>query len=180
MSGKGLCHYHGQRASLLTQAQNILRARLNLQGTTLGFSTERSDDWWWLMASPDRNANRLLLAVLERRVGVAFGQLDVFVNVVGGIRLREPASDLAIAVALVSAALDSPVGEHVAFIGEVGLGGELRGVPRMERRLAEAERQGFGTLFVPAAAAPAAPDARIAVRGLEDLAAIVAEVFPRP
>jgi DNA repair protein RadA/Sms len=128
----------------------------------------------------DRQRLSLLLAVLEKRVGVAFGQLDVFVNVVGGIRLREPASDLAIAIALVSAALDSPVGEHVAFIGEVGLGGELRGVPRMERRLAEAERQGFGTLYVPAAAAPAAPDARITVRGLEDLVAIVAEVFPRP
>ena len=53
------------RDSLLAQAQQILRARLNLQGTTLGFSTERSDDWWWLMVSPDVNANRLLLAMRE-------------------------------------------------------------------------------------------------------------------
>jgi len=54
-----------QRDALLAQAGAILRARLNLQGTTLGFSTERSDDWWWLMASPDVNANRLLLAMLD-------------------------------------------------------------------------------------------------------------------
>ena len=54
-----------RRDSLLAQAQQILRARLNLQGTTMGFSTERSDDWWWLMASPDVNANRLLLAMLD-------------------------------------------------------------------------------------------------------------------
>ncbi len=53
------------RAGLLAQVQGILRARLNLQGTTMGFSTERSDDWWWLMASPDVNANRLLLAMLD-------------------------------------------------------------------------------------------------------------------
>lgn len=128
----------------------------------------------------DRQRLSLLLAVLEKRVGLAFGQLDVFVNVVGGIRLREPASDLAIAVALVSAALDRPVGERVAFVGEVGLGGELRGVPRMERRVAEAERQGFGSVFVPAASAPAASDANILVRGVDDLLAIVAEIFPAP
>lgn len=54
-----------RRAELLAQAQQILRARLNLQGTTMGFSTERSDDWWWLMVSPDVNANRLLLAMLD-------------------------------------------------------------------------------------------------------------------
>jgi uncharacterized protein YfaS (alpha-2-macroglobulin family) len=54
-----------RRDELLAQAQQILRARLNLQGTTMGFSTERSDDWWWLMASPDVNANRLLLAMLD-------------------------------------------------------------------------------------------------------------------
>jgi uncharacterized protein YfaS (alpha-2-macroglobulin family) len=54
-----------RREALLAQAQTILRARLNLQGTTMGFSTERSDDWWWLMASPDVNANRLLLAMLD-------------------------------------------------------------------------------------------------------------------
>ncbi|GAB3471921.1 MG2 domain-containing protein [Massilia terrae] len=53
------------RAQRLAQAETILRARLNLQGTTMGFSTERSDDWWWLMASPDVNANRLLLALLD-------------------------------------------------------------------------------------------------------------------
>lgn len=54
-----------ERAARLAQAESILRARLNLQGTTMGFSTERRDDWWWLMASPDGNANRLLLAMLD-------------------------------------------------------------------------------------------------------------------
>ncbi len=93
----------------------------------------------------------LLLAVLERRCGVRAGQLDAYVKVAGGVRLEEPASDLACALALASAFSDRAVSADVVACGEIGLGGELRAVPRLEERLAEAARLGFRRAIVPAA-----------------------------
>lgn len=93
----------------------------------------------------------LLIAVLERRGSLAALERDVFINVVGGLRLLDPAADLAVAAALVSAERDRPVGGR-AFIGEVGLGGEVRAVPGLERRLAEAARLGITEVFVPQSA----------------------------
>jgi DNA repair protein RadA/Sms len=90
----------------------------------------------------------VLLAVLERRGGFPFHDLDVFVNVTGGMRLVEPASDLAVVAALVSSVTDRPLPPDAVFLGEVGLGGEIRPVAGLERRLAEAERQGFRRAFV--------------------------------
>ncbi|HKS05291.1 MAG TPA: DNA repair protein RadA [Gemmatimonadaceae bacterium] len=90
----------------------------------------------------------LLLAVLDKRAGLGFSQTDVFVNVVGGLRLGEPAGDLAIAAALASSVYERPVPTGAVFIGEIGLGGEIRGVNRLDRRLAEAEQLGFTTAFV--------------------------------
>ncbi len=90
----------------------------------------------------------LLLAVLERRADLSFRELDVFVNVTGGIKLIERASDLAIVAALISSAQDRPAPSNAIFLGEVGLGGEIRPVPGTERRLAEAERLGFSRAFV--------------------------------
>jgi DNA repair protein RadA/Sms len=91
----------------------------------------------------------LLLAVLERRGGLAFGQLDVFLNVVGGLRVVETAADAAVVVALASTARDLPVREDTVVLGEVGLGGELRPVAQADRRLGEAARLGFSTAIVP-------------------------------
>ena len=90
----------------------------------------------------------LLLAVLDKRAGLGFAQTDVFVNVVGGLRLNEPAGDLAIAAALASSVYDRALPAGAVFIGEIGLGGEVRGVNRMDRRLAEAEQLGFTTAYV--------------------------------
>jgi DNA repair protein RadA/Sms len=92
----------------------------------------------------------VLLAVLERRGGLPFHDLDVFVNVTGGVRLVEPAADLAVVAALMSSVTDRPLPSDAVFLGEVGLGGEIRPVAATERRLAEAERQGFRRAFVPA------------------------------
>src|SRR6185369_4166788 len=72
----------------------------------------------------------LLLAVLDKRAGISFAQTDVFVNVVGGLRLVEPAGDLAVASALASSFYDRPLPGDAVFIGEIGLGGEIRGVGR--------------------------------------------------
>jgi DNA repair protein RadA/Sms len=95
--------------------------------------------------------NRLLLtvAVLTRRVGVRLGEQDVFVNVVSGIKVGEPAADLAIAAAIASSVRDLPVRADTVLIGEVGLSGELRMVGQMPARLREAAKLGFKTAIVP-------------------------------
>jgi DNA repair protein RadA/Sms len=98
----------------------------------------------------DRQRLALLLAVLEKRAGIDFGALDVFVNVVGGVRIVETASDAAVLAALASSVYDRPVPAHAVFLGEVGLGGELRPIGQLERRLSEAARMGFTTAWVPA------------------------------
>jgi DNA repair protein RadA/Sms len=95
----------------------------------------------------DHRRLAVLLAVLERRGGLAFGELDVFVNVTGGVRLAEPSTDLAVLAALVSTVRDRPVPADALFLGEVGLGGEIRPVAGIERRLSEAARQGFRRVF---------------------------------
>jgi len=96
----------------------------------------------------------MLLAVLERRTGTAFASLEVYVSVVGGVRLNDPGSDLGFCLALTSAAHDQPVTPQLAAIGEVGLGGEVRHVTHLERRVREAERMGFSRILVPANAKP--------------------------
>jgi DNA repair protein RadA/Sms len=95
--------------------------------------------------------NRLLLtvAVLTRRVGVRLAEQDVFVNVVGGLKISEPAADLAVAVAIASSVKDQPVRADAVLIGEVGLNGELRAVGQMTARLREASKLGFKSAIVP-------------------------------
>jgi DNA repair protein RadA/Sms len=95
--------------------------------------------------------NRLLLtvAVLTRRVGVRLSEQDVFVNVVGGLKISEPAADLAVAAAIASSVRDQPVRADAVLIGEVGLNGELRAVGQMNARLREAEKLGFKVAIVP-------------------------------
>ncbi len=95
--------------------------------------------------------NRLLLttAVLTRRVGMRLGDQDVFVNVVGGLRVDEPAADLAVAAAIASSVRDLPLRADTVLIGEVGLSGELRSVGQMQARLREAASLGFKTAVVP-------------------------------
>ena len=95
--------------------------------------------------------NRLLLtaAVLTRRVGIRLSEQDVFVNVVGGLKISEPAADLAVAVAIASSIKDRPVRADAVLIGEVGLNGELRAVGQMTARLREAAKLGFNVAIVP-------------------------------
>jgi len=89
----------------------------------------------------------VLLAVLERRAGVSFAQKDVFVQVSAGVRLSEPGADLAVAAALLSSLGQAPTPSDALFLGEIGLGGEIRPVAGLERRLAEAGRLGFQRVF---------------------------------
>jgi DNA repair protein RadA/Sms len=95
----------------------------------------------------------MLLAVLEARCGLAIGARDVYLNVAGGLRIGEPAADLAIAAALVSSLLDRPVPASAVVFGEVGLAGEVRAVSQPEARLREASKLGFEHAILPAAGA---------------------------
>lgn len=99
----------------------------------------------------DYNRLNLLLAVLEKRMGLYFSNLDTYVNIVGGMRLDEPAADLAVAMALVSGLRDIAIDEHTIAFGEIGLSGEIRAVPRAEARVNEAARLGFTKCILPKA-----------------------------
>ena len=103
----------------------------------------------------------LLLAVLQQRAGVLVTQHDVYAATVGGARLVEPAADLAVCLAIVSAALQVPFPGDVAVCGEVGLGGELRQVGRLDRRLAEASRIGLGGALIPDGSPELRSDVRV-------------------
>jgi DNA repair protein RadA/Sms len=99
--------------------------------------------------------NRLLLisAVLSKRTGLKLASQDIIVNVVGGIKIEEPAADLAVALAISSSYHDRPVHPGLIALGEISLSGELRPVPQLERRVAEADRLGFRKCLVPRLAA---------------------------
>lgn len=96
----------------------------------------------------DARRLQLLLAVLEKRGGFQFGIKDVFINITGGLRIEDPALDLAITCSLLSSFEDIPLPNHIAFAAEVGLSGEIRAVNRLEQRIAEAEKLGFEKIII--------------------------------
>lgn len=130
-----VCVLEGSRP-ILAEVQALI--------TRSGFASPRR-----MATGFDYNRMSLLLAVLEKRAGYTFANLDAYVNVVGGLRLDEPASDLPIALALVSGLRDKPIPAGMLAIGEIGLGGEIRSVIRIEDRIREAERLGFTRCLVP-------------------------------
>ncbi len=112
---------------------------------TTGFGTPRR-----MSTGFDYNRMNLLLAVLEKRMGFFYSNLDVYLNIVGGLRLDEPATDLPVALSLVSGLKDIAIPEDLAAFGEVGLSGEIRSVPHVADRIREAERLGFKQCVFPA------------------------------
>lgn len=96
----------------------------------------------------DTRRMNMLLAVLEKRLGFRLSAQDVFLNIAGGLRVEDPAIDLAVVIAVISSQQDIPVSATVAFSGEVGLSGEIRAVNRIEQRIAEAEKLGFETIYI--------------------------------
>lgn len=153
-----VCTIEGSRP-LLTEVQALVGATAfgMPQRTATGFDQRRLS---------------LLLAVLEKRAGYRFADQDVFVNAAGGMRLTETATDLGVACAMVSSLLNRPVGAGTVFIGEIGLGGEIRGVNRIGQRVAEAKKMGFETVVVPQGnvASLKAPGVElVGVRHIEDV-----------
>ncbi len=130
------CTLEGTRP-ILTEIQGLV--------CTTGFGTPRR-----MSTGFDYNRMNLLLAVLEKRMGFFFSNLDVYLNIVGGLRLDEPATDLPVALSLVSGLKDIAIPEDLAAFGEVGLSGEIRSVPHVADRIREAERLGFKRCVFPA------------------------------
>ncbi len=108
-----------------------------------GGSPRRSVVGW------DSGRLSMLLAVLETRAGLRMGSTDVYLNIAGGLRVNEPAADLAVAAALASAAMDTPTSAAAVYFGEVGLSGEVRQVAQAESRLKEAHKMGFEVACLP-------------------------------
>ncbi len=124
----------GMRPMLIeTQALVSSAVYGNPQRTATGFNLRRLS---------------MLLAVLEKRGGFLFGQNDVFLNMAGGIKVTDPAIDLAVVSALISSLEDMPVPHDICFAGEVGLSGEIRSVNRIDQRIQEAARLGFKSIFI--------------------------------
>lgn len=97
----------------------------------------------------DQKRMNMLLAVLEKRVGFKLAQKDVFLNIAGGLKVNDPALDLAVVSAVLSSNVDMPIAKGICLAGEIGLSGEIRQVTRIEARISEAEKLGFDTILVP-------------------------------
>jgi DNA repair protein RadA/Sms len=119
----------------------------------------------------------LLLAVLEKRAGISFAQLDVFLNVVGGIRMQEPTGDLAVAAALASSVYDRALPRDAIFLGEVGLGGEIRPVSQSERRLAEAAKMGMKVAYLAERGVPKRAPREIRAIGVRTVSDLFQRLF---
>ena len=124
----------------------------------------------------------VVIAVLEKRAGLSLAGADVFVNVAGGIKLEEPAADLGLALALASSFRDAPLPPDLVAVGEVGLGGELRPVPQMDRRLEEAMRLGFRSALIPKRQASSTkPEiGLVAAESLREAIALALDAKPSP
>lgn len=159
MRETGLCEVENPSAMLLSgRMSNVSGACITcvIEGTrpilsevqalvtTTGFGNPRR-----MSNGFDYNRLNLLLAILEKREGLYFSNLDTYLNVVGGMRLYEPACDLAVCMALVSGLRDVPLDEKMIAFGEIGLSGEIRSVSRVESRVKEAARLGFTHCVLP-------------------------------
>jgi DNA repair protein RadA/Sms len=144
-----LTERHGQASGsavvISMEGTRPLLVEVQALASTSAFGTPRCTT-----TGVDHNRVLLLLAVLNKRVGLALGNQDVYVNIAGGFTLNEPAVDLGIAAAVASSFRERPISSETALLGEVGLGGELRQVPRADLRVREAAKLGFRRCVVPA------------------------------
>ena len=158
MQGSGLREVSNPSEFLLSQRDETLSGAAvaaTLEGARPMFIEVQSLVSSAVYGTPQRNANgfdmrrlSMLLAVLEKRCGFKLGAKDVFLNIAGGIRVNDPAIDLAVACAILSSNVDIPISPRIAFAAELGLSGEVRPVTRVEQRVAEADRLGFEKIFV--------------------------------
>ncbi len=134
----------GTCVTAVMEGSRPILAEIQGLATTSGFGTPRR-----MSTGFDYNRMALILAVLEKRAGYYFSNLDAYLNVVGGLRLDEPAVDLAVAMALISSLKDKPIREDTVVFGEIGLAGELRHISHTDQRISEAARMGFSRCVLP-------------------------------
>lgn len=134
----------GTCVTCVIEGSRPILAEIQGLATTSGFGNPRR-----MSTGFDNNRMNLLLAVLEKRAGYYFSNLDAYLNVVGGLRLDDPACDLAVAMAMVSSLKDRPVAGDTVVFGEVGLAGEIRSVQHIDMRIREAQRMGFCKCILP-------------------------------
>lgn len=158
MLGSGLREVPNPSEFLLSQRDETLSGAAvaaTLEGARPMFIEVQSLVSSAVYGTPQRNANgfdmrrlNMLLAILEKRCGFKLGAKDVFLNIAGGMRVNDPAIDLAVACAVLSSNVDMPVSPRYCFAAELGLSGEVRPVSRVEQRVAEADRLGFERVFI--------------------------------
>lgn len=134
----------GSAITCVIEGTRPILAEVQALVTATGFGNPRR-----MTTGFDYNRLNLILAVLEKREGIYFSMLDTYLNIVGGLRLDEPAVDLCVAMALVSGVRDIPIPDDMVIFGEVGLSGEVRSIPRITERVKEAIRLGFKQCVVP-------------------------------
>lgn len=154
----------GSCIACVMEGTRPILAEIQVLVSKTGFGTPRR-----MSVGFDYNRMNLLIAVLEKRTGLFFGNLDVYINVVGGLRIDDPSADLPVAMALISAITDKPIGSDVVAFGEIGLSGELRNVSSSAKRVGEAQRMGFNTCYLPSHSASEIPDK---IKSLMDLKAL--------
>lgn len=137
-------HVSGTCVTCVMEGSRPILAEIQGLATSSGYGTPRR-----MATGFDYNRMSLLLAVLEKRAGYYFSNLDAYVNVVGGLHLEEPACDLAVALSLVSSLKNKPIRDNAIVFGEIGLAGELRSVTHVDARISEAKRLGFKSCILP-------------------------------
>lgn len=164
LSGTAICaHLDGARP-LLFEVQALVSSAVygTAQRSATGFDVRRLN---------------MLLAVLEKRAGFHLSAKDVFLNMAGGMKITDPACDLAVIVSVLSSNFDYAIPSDVCFAGEVGLSGEIRPVPQVERRILEAERLGFKRIFVSSFSGQLPVKDGIQVVKVSDVPALVKKLF---
>ena len=156
----------GSCVSCVIEGSRPILAEVQALATKSGFTAPRRTTTGF-----DYNRMAIIMAVLEKRMGLFFGTLDVYLNIVGGFKLDEPAGDLSVALALYSSLLDKPINEKMIAFGEIGLGGEIRSVSHVVQRIKEAERMGFEICLIPkqSFSGLSADDFKIRVIGVSNL-----------
>jgi DNA repair protein RadA/Sms len=160
----------GSAVTALMEGTRPVLIEVQALAAKAGFGTPQR-----VAAGFDSRRLSLLLAVLEKRAGLRFGDLDVFLNVVGGVRMQEPAGDLAVAAALASSVYDKATPADAVFVGELGLGGEIRPVSQVERRIAEATNLGMKRVFVSERSVPKRATSNIV--GVKSVGDLFAKLF---
>jgi DNA repair protein RadA/Sms len=170
--GDRTSHASGSAVTALLEGTRPLLVEVQALAAKAGFGTPQR-----VATGFDGRRLALLLAVLDKRAGLSFTQLDVFLNVVGGLQLQEPGGDLAVAAALASSVYDRALPSDAIFVGEVGLGGEVRVVSQADRRVAEAANMGMRRVYLAERGMPKRVSRDVELIGVRTIQDLLGRIF---